>query len=308
MYHLKDKRFGCRRCKYKFGEFTGTYIGDFNFSLDKLGTSYVPIRSRSTCIQDQVLCTTLNPLCCSGWLFNLAEEFTCVYHITGDTHHSLVLEMKDYIIAVEAPLYQERSQAVIHEINKLWPSKPIRYIVQTHSHDDHIGGLRAYAADGAIVVTSEVSKDRVRQILNASHTIRPDTLQLHPRQVVMMEPVSQKKIISDGNRSVEIYPVKNSHTDDMLAVYLPKEKILLDSDLYSPGGSPAPFKVYAKQLLDFITQTGINVKIIAGTHGGFGPYTDLQKFVNQDIQTIPSHSSSNHIQPNHATLNILGED
>ena len=34
--HLKDKRFGCRRCKYKFGEFTGTYIGEFNFSLDKL--------------------------------------------------------------------------------------------------------------------------------------------------------------------------------------------------------------------------------------------------------------------------------
>lgn len=36
LYHLKDKRLGCRRCKYKFGEFTGTYIGEFNFSLDKL--------------------------------------------------------------------------------------------------------------------------------------------------------------------------------------------------------------------------------------------------------------------------------
>ena len=58
LYHLKDKRFGCRRCKYKFGEFTGTYIGEFNFSLDKLVPSYVPIRSGSTCIQDQVLCTT----------------------------------------------------------------------------------------------------------------------------------------------------------------------------------------------------------------------------------------------------------
>jgi transposase len=36
LYHLKDKRFGCRRCRYKFGEFTGTYIGEFNFSLDIL--------------------------------------------------------------------------------------------------------------------------------------------------------------------------------------------------------------------------------------------------------------------------------
>ena len=45
LYHLKDKRFGCRRCKYKFGEFTGTYIGEFNFSLDKLVHLAVPIRS-----------------------------------------------------------------------------------------------------------------------------------------------------------------------------------------------------------------------------------------------------------------------
>ena len=75
--------------------------------------------------------------------------------------------------------------------------------------------------------------------------------------------------------------MKNSHADDMLAVYLPKEKILLHSDSYSPGGSPAPFKVYAKQLLDFITQTGIDVKTIAGTHGGFGPFTNLRNLLTK---------------------------
>lgn len=36
LYYLNDYRFGCRRCRYKFGEFTGTYIGEINFSHDIL--------------------------------------------------------------------------------------------------------------------------------------------------------------------------------------------------------------------------------------------------------------------------------
>lgn len=36
LYYLHDDRFGCKRCRYKFGEFTGTYLGEFNFSLDIL--------------------------------------------------------------------------------------------------------------------------------------------------------------------------------------------------------------------------------------------------------------------------------
>ena len=57
LYHLKDKRFGCKRCRYKFGEFTGTYIGEFNFSLDKLvHLTYSSLWELF--IQNQVLCTT----------------------------------------------------------------------------------------------------------------------------------------------------------------------------------------------------------------------------------------------------------
>jgi transposase len=36
LYHLKDERFGCKHCRYKFGEFTGTYLGEFYFSLNTL--------------------------------------------------------------------------------------------------------------------------------------------------------------------------------------------------------------------------------------------------------------------------------
>jgi hypothetical protein len=88
--------------------------------------------------------------------------------------------------------------------------------------------------------------------------------------------------LSDGNRSMDIYSVNNTHSNDMLAVYLPSERILLNSDLYSPRGTPEPFRKYSKELLKFINDSGIVVDMIAGTHGdsGGGPIDDLYDFVN----------------------------
>lgn len=106
---------------------------------------------------------------------------------------------------------------------------------------------------------------------------------MNPSKQVRIETVSSdgKMSIGDGNRSVDIYPVNNTHSNDMLAVYLPSEQILLSSDLYSPGSTPEPFKKYSKQLLEFIDDSKIDLKTIAGTHGGVGPAKDLHDFVNQ---------------------------
>ena len=109
-------------------------------------------------------------------------------------------------------------------------------------------------------------------ILNSSHTIRPDTFQTSPPEQVKIEkvPPDEKMTIGDGNRSIDIYSVNNTHSNDMLAVYLPSERILLDSDLFSPGSTPEPFRKYSKELLEFITDNGIDVDLIAGTHGNGG--------------------------------------
>ena len=92
----------------------------------------------------------------------------------------------------------------------------------------------------------------MKHILNSSHTLKPDTFQNNPPEHIEIEtvPDNEKMTISDGNRSIDIYTINNTHSNDMLAVYLPSERILLDSDLYSPGGTPEPFRKYSKECLN----------------------------------------------------------
>jgi len=69
--------------------------------------------------------------------------------------YSVLIEMKDYVIVVEGPHGEQRSLAVMGEVKKLVPNKPIKYLINTHHHFDHAAGLRAYAADGVTIVTTK---------------------------------------------------------------------------------------------------------------------------------------------------------
>ena len=82
-----------------------------------------------------------------------------VFYLKGGTHHSVAVEFADHVVVIEAPLNEQRSLAVIAEVKKLIPNKPIKYLVNTHHHFDHSGGLRTYIDEGATIVTHEVNKE-----------------------------------------------------------------------------------------------------------------------------------------------------
>src|SRR6185436_19512448 len=76
-----------------------------------------------------------------------------VYLLGGATHNSVAVELANYIAVFEAPLDETRNLAVIDEIAKLVPNKPIRFVINSHQHFDHAGGLRTYMHIGATIVT-----------------------------------------------------------------------------------------------------------------------------------------------------------
>ena len=157
-----------------------------------------------------------------------------VWYLTGGTHHSLVVEFKDYMAIIEGPLDEARSMAVMAEAKRLVINKPIKYVINTHHHFDHLGGLRAYVAEGATVITSASNKTYYDQVLKMKGTIEPDKLSKTPK-IPAYVLVTDKFVLTDGTQKIELYPMKeDNHAEGMLLAYIPSGKILVEADEWNP--------------------------------------------------------------------------
>jgi glyoxylase-like metal-dependent hydrolase (beta-lactamase superfamily II) len=204
-----------------------------------------------------------------------------VWYITGGSHHSVLIEMKDYLIVVEAPQSDQRSMAVMAEVKKLVPNKPIKYLVNTHHHFDHSGGVRAYAAEGVTIITHEVNRPYFEKAVVNSHNFSPDRLAKSKRKP-MFQTMGDNMVLTDGTRSVELYQIiGNPHHDGIIMAYLRKEKLLIEADVFTPGPAGAePPKVPNPQAVNLeanVRRLNLEVDRIVPIHGRIVPYSEFQR-------------------------------
>jgi glyoxylase-like metal-dependent hydrolase (beta-lactamase superfamily II) len=202
-----------------------------------------------------------------------------LFFVEGSSHNSLAVVLADSILLIEAPLGEERSQAVIAKLAELAPGKPIKTVVATHYHYDHAGGLRTHMARGATIITTEGNRGFLTKLAATPHAIKPDALARTPIPPVI-EVIAGKRAFSDSAHPVELYNVGPSpHVDDMLVAYLPKDKLLFVSDLFSiPAQGPIPPGTPAnREFSDKLKKLGLDVQTIAPGHGRIGTIKDLQK-------------------------------
>jgi len=206
-----------------------------------------------------------------------------VFYLTGGSHHSLAIEMRDHIVVVDTPQTEERALAVLAKAKELIPNKPIRFVVTSHHHWDHLGGIRTAMDEGATIVTHQSNKAFLERVAKTPHTITPDRLAAS-KKAVKIQTVGDKGVLTDGTRTIELYRLQGyEHAGDMLVVYLPKEKILAEPDAFTPPPQPGtpmipPAVPYAKALYDNIQRLKLDVKTIAGLHGNrLGDMAELAK-------------------------------
>ncbi|MEO5922855.1 MAG: MBL fold metallo-hydrolase [Bryobacteraceae bacterium] len=157
--------------------------------------------------------------------------------ITGG-YASIVADFKDYVMIVELGSNDDRTVQVLAEARRLVPNKPIRYVINTHFHFDHTGGLRAAVAEGITILTHEVNRGLYESVMANPHKLIPDVLEMKsPRPKAKVEYVGDKHVFTDGTHTIETYHLEGStHNDGMLIVYLPQQKILLNGDEFNVNG------------------------------------------------------------------------
>jgi glyoxylase-like metal-dependent hydrolase (beta-lactamase superfamily II) len=149
-----------------------------------------------------------------------------VYIFRNGNHQAMFVVTNDGVIATD-PLAYGRPQggaAYIAEIKKI-TDRPIRYLIYSHHHFDHIAGGQPFKDAGARIIAHEKAKQRLA-VLKDPATPLPD------------ETFDKKKTLTSGGTTLELNYVGPNHSDSTLVIRLPREKIIFVVDLLPVGQAP----------------------------------------------------------------------
>jgi glyoxylase-like metal-dependent hydrolase (beta-lactamase superfamily II) len=207
-----------------------------------------------------------------------------VFFLTGGAPLSVLVEFSDHVVVIEAPQDDAKSEATIAAVRRMMPGKPIRYVINTHHHFDHSGGLGGYIAEGIPIIMHENNKPYFERIFRNRFT--PDSSP-QPRSVrtATLETVNGARVLRDSVMTLELHHLKgNLHAETLLVAYLPRQKLLVQADAFHPRpgaallASPPPFTV---NLVENIRRLKLDVERVVQVHGGVEPFAAVLKAAGQ---------------------------
>jgi hypothetical protein len=197
-------------------------------------------------------------------------------------HNSVLVEFKDYLLLIEAPVDEARSLALIAEIKQLVPNKPIKYVFNTHHHSDHSGGLRTFVAQGATIITHEANKAFFEWAWKQPRTLAPDELSKHPVDPTFIT-FSNKYVLTDGDQTVEFHwDFGDMHDQYLSFAYLPKQRILVEADDFSAWYATPLSLAMWNNLYGNLQRLQIDPVTIAPLHGPISPMDVWLKTLRAD--------------------------
>lgn len=184
----------------------------------------------------------------------------------------------DGVVAVDSGGDAATGQEILKSIAETTGNKPVRLLVLTHSHADHSGGARVFAAAGARIVCHESIAGQIISFVGQATTDPNDPMAGKANARPVVESLSERAILVDGIHNVQIFHLGAAHTKGDLLVYLVGEKVLFPGDLALNGRQP--FMQSPDVDPDGWTRAlealaGVPVDKMVPGHGEIGPKTGI---------------------------------
>ncbi len=182
------------------------------------------------------------------------------------SYNVVFAEFKSFVLVVEAPWDEATTRRVMEKVRSTVPGKPLKFLVQTHHHEDHIGGLRGYIAEGVTLIASPSNEELIRRIADAPFNAFPDHQARSPRKPLIDIVTGKRKTVKDDRNEAWILDIgPNTHTLENLVVYFPSQKVLYQADMINEG--EYPMTDTSREFISRLKELGLSINTMIGTHG-----------------------------------------
>ena len=217
--------------------------------------------------------------------------------IGGNLYTIPFVVFQDFIAIYDAIISPKLMKRAIQIINENFTAKPIRYVILSHNHTDHINGLSAFKDKDVTILTTKKTIGRVDQLMNApKSTFDTDSILATPRYEVKVIIEKTPLIIKDGHLTMEIYNTGSSpHVSDLLFALVKSDNVLIQADSYfrfSKWGAAFDF------LLSWVEENNLINPTITGVHHMPIRYNDLVEEKEVQRSIIPSYLKTEEIEIN----------
>jgi len=232
-----------------------------------------------------------------GFDFHVSKVAPSAYFVENASpdYNSMFVVFTDYVLVVEAPSSDSASTKVMAAIHEIAPGKPIRYIVPTHFHEDHIGGLRAYIREGATVVTTPGNLRLIEIIMKKVKALDAQV------NLPSVEVIAGKRRFSDGIVTLDLLNVPSPHVDEMVVPFIPSDGIIYVADGltrdFGPWRRPT---IEERTFVRQFKQLGLNIRTVLPGHGPAATQGDVERYwrlITEPVGSISKTPLSRTVSP-----------
>jgi glyoxylase-like metal-dependent hydrolase (beta-lactamase superfamily II) len=185
---------------------------------------------------------------------------------------STLFEFADHLAIFDLEHDQFTAQAALDFARTLVPGKPLTQFIASHSHTDHMGGLRAAVAEGLTVISRRGNERVLREMVNHPAPEFPDKLALHPRPMKFI-PVDEHLRLADKAMTVDLYWARaNTHMADALFAYAPSAKLVAEGDIATAAYD---YQWWPDNYFDDIEYYKLDVALLSPVHSVWAAHPDI---------------------------------